>query len=145
MADSRLPPPAEMDLKGDVVSNWQYFRESFENYERATELRKKSDEVRVNTLLHVMGKECYMIYKNLPIPDGDKKETDKVLKHLQDYFMPKRNIIYERYIFSTTNQEKDEKLDVYLTRLRKLIATCDYGTLHDEMLRDRLVIGIHDN
>ena len=28
MAQSLIPPPAKMDMLGDTVSNWQYFRTS---------------------------------------------------------------------------------------------------------------------
>ena len=36
-------------------------------------------------------------------------------------------------------------LSIYLNRLHKLASTCKYGELLDEMLRDRLVIGIRNN
>ena len=39
------------------------------------------------------------------------------------------------------NQE-NENIDQYLNRLRKLRSTCAYGSLCDELIRDRLVIRI---
>ena len=54
-------------------------------------------------------------------------------------------MIYERYIFNSCKQENSESTDSYLARLCKLAATCDYGALLDEMLRDRIVIGVTDN
>ena len=39
------------------------------------------------------------------------------------------------------NQE-NENIDQYLNRLRKLTSTCAYGSLCDELIRDRLVIRI---
>ena len=38
--------------------------------------------------------------------------------------------------------KKNENIDQYLNRLRKLASTCAYGSLCDELIRDRLVIGI---
>ena len=35
-------------------------------------------------------------------------------------------------------------MDAYVNRLRKLASSCDFGTLTDELIRDRLVIGVRD-
>ena len=43
------------------------------------------------------------------------------------------------------SQEQDESFDQFLNRLRELAATCNFGTLEEEMIRDRIVIGIRDN
>ena len=48
-------------------------------------------------------------------------------------------------MFNSANQEERESVDQYLYRLRKLASTCNYGAICDEMLRDRLVIGIADH
>ena len=133
-----------MNMKGDLVSNWEYFKDSWNNYATATELSKKSEEIVVATLLSVMGKECHQIYKNLPLSAEERKKPETVLAKLTDHFEPKRNI-YERYVFNTVSQDQDESFDQFLNRLRELAATCNFGTLEEEMIRDRIVIGIRDN
>lgn len=35
-------------------------------------------------------------------------------------------------------------MDAYVNRLRKLASSGDFGTLTDELIRDRLVIGVQD-
>ena len=35
-------------------------------------------------------------------------------------------------------------MDAYVSRLRKLASSCDFGTLTDELIRDRLVIRVQD-
>ena len=55
--------------------------------------------------------------------------------------MNHRNIIFERYLFNSANQE-NENIDQYLNRPRKLASTYAYGALSNELIRDRLVIGI---
>ena len=42
------------------------------------------------------------------------------------------------------DQKKGESVEEYITSLYELFETCEYGTLHEEMLRDRLVVGIRD-
>ena len=44
-------------------------------------------------------------------------------------------------IRSSTSGESAEQ---YITCLYSLIETCEYGTFKEEMLRDRLVVGIRD-
>ena len=63
---------------------------------------------------------------------------------LEDYFLPKRNVVYERYVFNSCIQTPEETVDGYVNRLRKLASSCQFGTLTEEMIRDRLVIGIQD-
>ena len=145
MAQSLIPPPSKMDTKGDLVNNWQYFRNSWSNYEIAIGLADKPDTVRVATLLSIMGKECYQVYENLPLTEAEIKNPADILKKLGEHFEPQRNTIYERYVFNSATQDTHENIEQYLNRLRKLASTCNYGELLDEMLRDRLVIGIRNN
>lgn len=42
-------------------------------------------------------------------------------------------------------QDNEESLQSYVTRLRKLAASCEYGELTDDLIRDRLVIGLKNN
>ena len=139
MMYSQLPTPAPMSLKGNLAENWTFFKESWESYKIATELEKKPKPVILKTLKIVLGRETYQIAKNLPV--ADRTDPDSFLQALTQHFEPQRNIIFERYLFNSANQE-DENIDQYLNRLRKLASTCAYGALCDELIRDRLVIGI---
>ena len=145
MAHQSIPPPQPMDMKGHLQTNWQYFKDAWHNYEVATELNKKGNDIRVATLLSVMGKDCFLIYKNLPLSEADRQDPKKVLDGLTQYFEPQRNTVYERYVFNTCIQEAHEAFDSWVNRLRKLSATCEYGNLLDEMIRDRIVIGVKDS
>ena len=124
-----MPPP--MSLKGILAENRTFFRESWESHKIATELDKKPKPVILETLKIVLGRETYQIAKNLPV--ADRTDPDSFLQALTQYFEPQRNIIFERY---------NENIDPYLNRLRKQASTCAYGSLCDELIRDRLVIRI---
>jgi hypothetical protein len=43
------------------------------------------------------------------------------------------------------NQSQDETFDKYVTDLKILASTCNYGALHDSLIRDRLICGINDS
>ena len=70
-----------------------------------------------------------------------RQDADVILMKLSEYFMPKQNKIYERYVFNSHSQKADESFDKFLTALRKLAAICEFDTFEDEMLRDHIVTG----
>lgn len=139
-----IPVPEPMDMKGDVYNNWMFFHAQWDNYEIATGLEKKDDNIRLATLLSVMGKECHQLQRHLHMPDADRADPKKVLDALQKHFEPTRNVIYERFVFNDCRQSQNETTDQYIAKLRKLADTCDFGTLRDDLIRDKLVIGTRD-
>ena len=108
-----------------------------------TGLDQKSQAIRVATFRSVMGKDFLQIFLNLNFGDEEITITSS-LSALEDYFLPKRNVVYERYVFNSCIQTPEETVDGYVNRLRKLASSCQFGTLTEEMIRDRLVIGIQD-
>ena len=42
-------------------------------------------------------------------------------------------------------QQEGETVDAYVTALKSLAKTCNFRQLQDDLLRDRIVIGIKDN
>ena len=58
--------------------------------------------------------------------------------------MHRENIIYERYKFKNRLQEQTETIDTYITTLRALAETCEFGTFKAGLIRDRIVCGVRD-
>ena len=139
---SQIPTPLPMNVKGNLADNWRFFKKSWDNYKVATELDKKAKNVVLATLYTVLGRETNQIAENLDV--ADPTDPDSLIEALSRYFEPQKNTIFERYVFNSTVQGENETIDQYLNRLRKLAATCDYGTLTTQLIRDRLVIGIRD-
>lgn len=140
---SQIPPPSSMNTKGNLAENWKYFKKSWNNYKLATGLDKKANNVVLATLYTILGREANQIAENLEVTDPT--DPDSLIEALSNYFEPQKNTIFERYLFNTAVQEDNESIDQYLNRLRKLAATCEYGTLTSELIRDRLVIGISEH
>ena len=42
-------------------------------------------------------------------------------------------------------QEENEPVDAFITALYNLASKCDYGTLNDELIRHRIVVGIRNH
>ena len=64
---------------------------------------------------------------------------ENVLAKLDTYFNPKINITFERYVFKKASQEEGESASNYVTRLRRLGKTCEYGTRLDEETRHQFI------
>ena len=78
-----------------------------------------------------MGKECFRVYTHLDIAEADRKKVDKILQALERHFEPTRNVIYERYKFNTCEQDQGETVAQYITKLRQLASTCEFGVLEN--------------
>ena len=100
---SQIPPPAQMNMKGNLADNWKFFKKSWNNYKVATGLDKKEKNVVLATLYTVLGKEANQIAENLDVTD--LTEPDSLIDALTNYFEPQKNIIFERYLFNTAIQE----------------------------------------
>ena len=48
-------------------------------------------------------------------------------------------------VFNRRDQDTNESVDAYVTALRKLAKTCNYGSLTDSLIRDKMMVGISDN
>ena len=142
---SHFPIPSPMNVKGDLVNNWEFFKQQWQDYEVATGLDKQEQKIRLATLRSAMGKDCLQIFLNLKLSSEQQQDMNECIEALEAYFKPKRNVVYERYLFNMCQQNPDEPVDGYVNRLRKAASTCQFGTLTEELIRDRLVIGLRDH
>ena len=91
-----------------------------------------------------MGDKAEDIFLSFDFPDEDKKKFQAVLDSFDKHFVVKRNIIFERAQFNRRVQKEGESVNYFITALYALADKCNYGELHDELLRDRIVVGIID-
>ena len=94
---------------------------------------------------HVLATDAFELFQTLQVSDADAKKIDKVIDALTKHFVGETNVTYERYVFNRRMQESGELFDIFFADLRKLVRTCDYGTLEDSILRDRIVVGVRDD
>ena len=141
-----LPPPEPLDLSGGNISaNWKKFKQKYTNYEIATGINSKASSTRVATLLTVIGNDAIDVFNTLTWDaEGDDKKIEKVLLKFEEHCEPKKNVSYERYKFFSRAQESGESIDQYVTILRKLCETCEFGTLKNSLTKDRIVLGVNN-
>ena len=143
---SNMPVSGKLDLRGNLAVNWKKFRRIWENYEIATHLNKQDSSLRVATLPSCIGSDVLDIFDGLSFDtEADRQDINKVLEKLEAYCIGETNETYERYVFNKRDQQRGESFDSYLSALRSLIKTCNFGTLQDNLLRVRVVLGIREN
>ena len=125
-------------------SEWPKWKRRFERFRIASGLVSKTEEEQVNTLIYLMGDTADDILLSLAVSDVELKKYDVVLKKFEDHFIVKRNLIYERSRFNSRQQEEGEAVDDFITSLYSLSEHCNYGNLKDELIRDRIVVGVRN-
>ena len=139
----KINKPEPLYFEGNVAENWRRWKQRFFIFMTATGTDKKEAEVKSATLWHFAGPEAIEIYSTFSWEtDGDEKNISKILEEFENYCTPQKNITLERHIFNTRTQQPGESIDHYVTDLRKKATSCDFGTLHDSLIRDRIVCGI---
>ena len=123
---------------------WEKWVRRFERFRKAAGLDKKGEETLVNTLIYSMGDEADDILRSFTLSAEDKKKYGPVKAQFDLHFTKRRNVIFERARFNMRRQEEGETVDAFITALYSLAEHCGYGALHDEMIRDRIVVGIRN-
>ena len=89
-----------------------------------------------------MGSDAEDILKSFDLSEEDQKDYTKVLERFESHFVKKRNVIYKRAKFNQRRQQEGESVDSFITALHTLVEHCGFGSLRDEMIRDRIVVGL---
>lgn len=141
MSQFQVPPPEKFTFKAEDWSKWI---KRFERFRIASGLETQANENQVNALIYTMGEEAEDILISLHLSPEEESEYEAVKLKLDAHFIARRNVIFERAKFNQRHQEMGESVDCFITALHCLAEHCGYGTLHDEMVRDRLVVGLRD-
>jgi len=139
----QIQPPGEFDFTHP--EQWSKWIQRFERFCSASGLKARDEETQVNTLLYSMGEKSEDIMSTFNLTGDNAKKYDSVKEKFDNYFIKRRNTIFERAKFNTRKQEAGESVDAFITDLYCLAKHCNYGLLHDEMIRDRIVVGLLDS
>ena len=142
MASFHVTPPDQFDFKKPADFEKWFVR--FERFKTASGLSEKSQEHQVNALVYCMGKEADDVLKSFGLSDEEQKVYTTVTGKYVNYFNVRRNTIFERARFNLRKQEEGESVDQFITSLYTLSEHCDYGDLKDQLIRDRIVVGLRD-
>ena len=142
MASFRVSPPETFDFS--QPDSWPRWIRRFERFRQASGLSSKGEESQVNTLIYTMGDKADDILSSFGLSEEDQKKYSVVRDKFESHFVKRRNVIFERARFNSRKQLQDETVDSFITDLFCLAEHCAYDRLREEMIRDRLVVGLRD-
>ncbi|XP_064483051.1 uncharacterized protein K02A2.6-like [Ornithodoros turicata] len=142
LATFNVTPPEPFTFK--TPNDWPTWRKRFLRFRAASGLNDKAELSQVDALIYIMGEQAEYIYATLKLSPEDARKFDKVLEAFDAYFVPRRNIIFERAKFNTRVQQDGESVEEFVTVLHSMADLCNYGALREELIRDRLVAGLRD-
>jgi transposase InsO family protein len=131
----------KFDLSGDpneLNDTWVKWKRGFDFYLRSRAI--KDEDQKKALLFHCGGMALQELYFTL---DSEEKDYKATLEILNQYFLPKKNIPYERHLFRKMKQSDGETVDQFAYRLRKKAAHCGFQDV-DEMIRDQLIDSCHN-
>src|SRR6218665_2317745 len=140
----RLPDPLKVS-GGNVADNWERFKDQWENYERAADLTDASAEKRAAVILTCLGGEAYDTYRSLALPAEDKKDIAKLTEAFETFCIGSVNVTYQRYLFYQRVQEANERFDTFLGEVRRMAKSCQFESMEESMIRDRVVVFVKDD
>ena len=143
MAVLQLTPPGSFNFNSP--DEWPRWKKRFQQFRDASGLSDLEQPKQINTLLYCMGPDAEDVLDSTNPTAAEKRAYVSVIAKFDSFFKVRRNIIFERARFNRRNQLDEESVEQYITHLYQLAENCDYAAdIKDEMIRDRLVVGIRD-
>ncbi|KAI4887128.1 hypothetical protein NFI96_019030, partial [Prochilodus magdalenae] len=143
----RLQPPRQLCVdSGNLSKSWKSWREEFMLYVDLTVDVDVDEKTKVKLFSYLVGETGRELLDTLM---GEAaKETWKIrdiVAAFDAHCNPSVNETVERYRFFSRNQGSSENIDCYVTELKLLAKTCNFGPLRDSLIRDRIVCGSNSN
>ena len=108
--------------------NWVRCKNRRQYLERVQLANDVANEKKVAVLLSVLGSKTDVLLCSLLYPEAPKEKTlEQLAKTLKEHLEPKPQTIVGRFHFHRRIQEQSESVLDYITELRRLSATCDFG------------------
>lgn len=130
----------------NLSAGWKKFKAQLNIYKIAKKFSEMQENERIANTLLLMGADSVPIYEQFifdETKDEAKETLDNVLLMFDKYFEPVKNIIYERVKFNSMVQG-ELPIHQFIIKLQSQADVCDYGDKKNELVRDRIVVGVRD-
>lgn len=139
MAEFSLPPPAPfLPVPGEPPIPWASWIDGITVYLEAMDYDDIPDRRKIALLRHCLGAEGQRIYRAL----GEAETYEEAVALLAHHFTGQQRVILRRYKLRKRLQRPGESVQDYVTNLRDMARSCNYGTLQDQIVRDQFIEGI---
>ena len=131
-------------LEGNIAENWRKWKQRWTLYAKASGADAKDEETQCAVFLHTIGEEALEVYDTFTFTESEEGKIEPLITKFEAYCSPKKNVTYERYLFFSCTQNS-RPIDAFVTDLRMKAKTCEFGTLHDSLIKDRIVCETDNN
>ena len=123
---------------------WHSWIKRFERYRIVLTLGLKKEKRQVSSLIYSMEEETEDILESSRLSDEERKSYKTVTGKFEWFFMKKRNSFWPDKLLSKKDKKRESQLHLLsMTYIYALVKHCNFGDLHDEMVRDILIASIH--
>lgn len=141
--DLKLLPPPISFTDGNVSETWSRFKQRLEFYFQALAVAATSHRKRIGILMTALGDSGLDIFNSFTDIDTDSTYDD-VIEAFDNYCNPRKNTVYERYVFSQIVQA-DKSVDMFIVELKSQARKCEFAEQEfDNLIRDRIVVGVRN-
>lgn len=112
-------PPKKLCMEGDLLGNWNKFRQAFDIFIMASGKSEEKSEVKAAMLLNLIGEEALDLFNTFNLSMEHQKDVGKIIEAFEDYIKPRKNIIYDRYLFYNRNQVEGETFESFIKDIKR--------------------------
>ena len=124
--------------------DWTEYEERLGHFFSANEITDEAKQRSI--LLSACGAKTYRLIRNLATPRKPGEiPYDELVALVGNHHNPKPSVIVQRFKFHSHFRKQGQSVSAFVAELRQLSEHCDFGTVLDDMLRDRLVCGINND
>ena len=142
---NEIKGPGVMDFANsqNLSETWRLWKRGMEYYLTATCNSRTDEAQKVAIFMCMIGKDGQEIKDTFEFEVGDSGRevitTEILFAKFEAYCKPQKNLVFERHRFLTRDQAAGESVDQYVTELRTLAASCEWGELKDDLICSRVV------
>ncbi|KAK0135441.1 hypothetical protein N1851_028708 [Merluccius polli] len=133
VAAPQLAPPGKFDFTN--ANEWPRWLKRFERYRIVSGLNKQSQEFQVNAFMYAAGDNAEDILNVLPLTDAQKSCTRR-WRQPSPHTASANETSYMKEHASTDG--------IKSWVMHTLAEHCEFGTLREQLIRDRIVVGLRD-
>ena len=138
-----IKPPESFDVHHP--ENWTKWSKRFEQFRVASGLSGAVAAKQVSTFLYCFGESAEDLLSAMGATDADRATYAGIKERFDTYFKVRHNAVYERACFNRRIQQQGESAEDFIVAVHTMADRCEFGAdWRDELIRDRLVVGIRD-
>ncbi|UYV83981.1 hypothetical protein LAZ67_X000778 [Cordylochernes scorpioides] len=119
---AQIQPPETFEFS--TPNEWPKWRKRFERYLVVNGMKKKEEADKIDLFMYLMADRTDDIFRTFKFEkEEEATKIDSILKAIQ---------------------EDREPVDEFITSLYKLADSCEFEGLHEQLIRDRIVVGVRD-